>query len=253
VSEHFADWDAPTLELALEEVTVGLPLGERSALASRVVRSELEELELAVAELAVAGLGAWEEPAPELLDRLRADAREQFAGQAPAARGRPAARRSAALVTLGGWLLAASLLVVLRPWAGEPSPQELRKRLLASAVDLVQAPWEPASDPLGHGLQGDVVWSGARQEGYLRFRALEPNDPAQAQYQLWIFDASRDQWQERPVDGGVFDVGPGEEVVVPIDAKLEVREPSLFAVTLEAPGGVVVSRREHLLATATPR
>lgn len=84
------------------------------------------------------------------------------------------------------------------------------------------------------------------------FRDLPHNDPRVNQYQLWIFDATRAEWEAKPVDGGVFDVVEGREVVVPIDAKLDVREPKLFAVTLEAPGGVVVSKREHLLATASP-
>jgi len=47
----------------------------------------------------------------------------------------------------------------------------------------------------------------------------------------------------------VFDV-TGDEVVVAIDAKLRVREPTLFAITIEKPGGVVVSRRERLVLVA---
>ena len=46
----------------------------------------------------------------------------------------------------------------------------------------------------------------------------------------------------RPVDGGVFDVPAGAaEVIVTIDAKLAIARPTAFAVTLEKPGGVVVS------------
>ena len=86
----------------------------------------------------------------------------------------------------------------------------------------------------------------------MRFRGLAPNDPTERQYQLWIFDPSRSDWEAEPVDGGVFDVGAGGEVVVPIDAKLAVAETALFAVTLEVPGGVVVSDRERLVLTASP-
>jgi anti-sigma-K factor RskA len=82
------------------------------------------------------------------------------------------------------------------------------------------------------------------------FRGLEPNDPRSAQFQLWIFDPSRVDWDKTPVDGGVFDVSAGEQVVIPIHAKLPVQDVALFAVTLEKPGGVVVSKREHLLLTA---
>jgi anti-sigma-K factor RskA len=82
----------------------------------------------------------------------------------------------------------------------------------------------------------------------MRFVGLAPNDPAKTQYQLWIFDRTRDQ--AFPVDGGVFDVTASGEVIVPITAKLHVDDATLFAVTVERPGGVVVSRREHIVVTA---
>ena len=47
--------------------------------------------------------------------------------------------------------------------------------------------------------------------------------------------------------GGVFDV-QGGDVVVPIRAAIRVFEPTLFAVTVERPGGVVVSKRERVIA-----
>ena len=61
------------------------------------------------------------------------------------------------------------------------------------------------------------------------------------------FDAGRDK--RYPVDGGVFDVPANTaEVVIPIRAALMVRKPAAFAVTVEKPGGVVVSGREHVVA-----
>jgi hypothetical protein len=42
------------------------------------------------------------------------------------------------------------------------------------------------------------------------------------------------------------------EVVVPIAAKLHVDHATLFAVTVERPGGVVVSKRERVVVTAKP-
>lgn len=136
----------------------------------------------------------------------------------------------------------------------DPTPSELRKRLMAeSGQDLVQVAWTATDDPYlkDADVGGDVVWSQARQEGYMRFVGLPPNDPSQAQYQLWVFDGARND--KYPVDGGVFDVaagGEGTEVVVPIRAKLPVSQVTLFAVTLEEPGGVVVSSREHILTVA---
>ena len=73
----------------------------------------------------------------------------------------------------------------------------------------------------------------------MRLAGLVANDPGTAQYQLWIVDPERDQ---RPVDGGVFDVpSGGGEVIIPIDPKLRIKSPAAFAITLEKPGGVVVS------------
>ena len=83
----------------------------------------------------------------------------------------------------------------------------------------------------------------------MRFRDLPANDPALEQYQLWIFDATRDD--AHPVDGGLFDVEGDGEVIVPIAARLLVRDATLFAVTVEEPGGVVVSDRERLILVAS--
>jgi hypothetical protein len=40
------------------------------------------------------------------------------------------------------------------------------------------------------------------------------------------------------------------EVVIPINAKLQVRKPKMFAVTAEKPGGVVVSKQGKVMAIA---
>lgn len=50
----------------------------------------------------------------------------------------------------------------------------------------------------------DVVWSTRAQRGVMRLIGLKSNDARRWQYQLWIFDKTRDQ--RYPVDGGVFDV-----------------------------------------------
>ena len=84
----------------------------------------------------------------------------------------------------------------------------------------------------------------------MRFVGLAAHDPTKTQYQLWIFDKDRDD--KYPVDGGVFDAGPNGEVIIKISPKLHVDEPVLFAVTVEASGGVVVSKRERIVVTAAP-
>jgi anti-sigma-K factor RskA len=83
----------------------------------------------------------------------------------------------------------------------------------------------------------------------MRFTGLAPNDRARWQYQLWIFDKRRDQ--RYPVDGGVFDIPAGAaEVLVPIHARLPVGEATMFVVTVEPVGGVVVSSRERIALIA---
>ena len=82
----------------------------------------------------------------------------------------------------------------------------------------------------------------------MKFSGLPVNDKDKETYQLWIFDEA--QGDETPVDGGVFDISKEGEVIVPIDAKIAVTGAKMFAVTVERPGGVVVSKREKIVALA---
>ena len=79
-------------------------------------------------------------------------------------------------------------------------------------------------------------------------RGLPKNDASKTSYQLWIFDANQDD--KTPVDGGVFDINSEGEVIIPIDAKIKVGKPQMFAVTAEKPGGVVVSKRDKIVTIA---
>ncbi len=128
-----------------------------------------------------------------------------------------------------------------------PTPPERRASLLGRE-GTVTLDWSATKDEAAQGASGDVVWSTAQQEGYMRFKGLQPNDPERSQYQLWIFAKGQDE--RYPVDGGVFDVGSSGEVVVAIDPKIHVDAPTLFAITVEKPGGVVVSKRERIVLTA---
>ena len=127
-----------------------------------------------------------------------------------------------------------------------PTPAEERAALMAKAGSI-KITLGGTKDPGSAGMSGDVVWDPATQRGYMHFSGLAANDPAVHQYQIWIFDGSRDK--RYPVDGGVFDVPANtNEVVIPIRATLMVRQPAAFAVTVEKPGGTVVSGREHIVA-----
>lgn len=146
------------------------------------------------------------------------------------------------------WLVAAASLLVALFVSLPRSPRpvdvaSLRAELVRTAPDLVQVDWAPGTTPI-EGASGDVVWSAERQAGFMRFRGMSVNAPTKEQYQLWIFD--KNQSDKTPIDGGVFDIGSDGDVIVPITPKLRVRQAYLFAITVEKPGGVVVSTREQL-------
>lgn len=151
---------------------------------------------------------------------------------------------------------------VAGPCPSALAPAELRRRLLAEDPDVLTVAWRAGNDPsvavaaggtAPHDL-GDVVWSPGRRQGFLRISGLAANEPTVEQYQLWIFDA--DGKQATPVDGGVFDVGPGGvegEIVVTMRPRRPIGRATLFIVTVERPGGVEVSGRKRLaLVAAVP-
>ncbi len=166
---------------------------------------------------------------------------------------RPAEPRLAAWT---GWVAAAAcLLLAISAWwprlqkqtpvVSGDSLSALRDDLLQHAPDPIVATLTATEDPaVMPDVTGEVLWSDSRQEGVLSITGLRPNDPAQSQYQLWIFDKS--QPSETPIDGGVFDVKDEGETLVPITAKLPVRGPFMFAITVEKPGGVVVTDRTRI-------
>ena len=163
------------------------------------------------------------------------------------------------LPALAGWAAAAALLIGLLTTAKRASdledgvaslqsPATRMAQLQMSASDAVELSWKP----LGQGmrLRGSVIWSDERNEGYMKIDGLAVNDPSTSQYQLWIFRGTDPGAEPYPVDGGVFDISATGEVVVPISAKLSVGHAGTFAVTVEEPGGVVVSGREQIVALA---
>jgi hypothetical protein len=136
--------------------------------------------------------------------------------------------------------------VQVAPPPAEPTPSAARAALLARA-DSVKITLGATKDPAAQGVTADVVWDPVTHTGFAHFAGLKSNDPHVLQYQLWIFDATRDK--RYPVDGGVFDVpADSPDVVIPIRATLPIRQVAAFAVTVEKPGGVVVSDLSHVVA-----
>lgn len=95
-----------------------------------------------------------------------------------------------------------------------------------------------------------MAWNPRLQQGFLRFTGLPVNDPQREQYQAWIID---ERGMEQKVSGGVFNATADGEVIVPLRPGLDIRRVRLFAVTIEAPGGIVVPdlSRRVVVAPAT--
>ncbi len=275
--------DEALMDLLVKQVTEGLSPAEQrmlDAMDSERASAALRDLERAAAAVALAAADTGDETLPAALAaRIARQAAEHFAAPNSIADFKSARPGAAAVRPLSmpgrakrfgmhGWLAAAACLVLaIFGWERSPPPPpaaevvqpprvtappapptlaEQRAALLAKA-DTLKIPLAAGKDPAAAGVSGDVVWDPATQRGFLHFAGLAPNDPAMHQYQLWIFDAGRDK--RYPVDGGVFDVPANQsEVIIPIRAALMVRKPAAFAVTLEKPGGVVVSGREHVIA-----
>lgn len=252
--------DEELQQLLTDHVSQGLSDSERALLAERVAEHPgLLETELEQAAVVAALAFQRQDRSP---NRLPSQLKQQVLKSAPKhnpgevvylkprpeSASSPAATGRSSWFAATGWAAAAALalaLVFIRPEVPEaPS----RDALLAQAGDLVQWNWRTENgDANGYeGVVGDVVWSDSAQAGYMRFSGLPVNDPSEAQYQLWIIDPTRD---DVPVDGGVFDATAGE-IIVPIQAKLAISDPKAFAVTLEKPGGVVVSQGPLLLIAA---
>jgi anti-sigma-K factor RskA len=234
-AQLLADW-------ALE----GLSDEERAELEQLGTSEQEQELwERTAAATFLAIHSAEDEKMPERLrQRVLAEADVRFARSA---KWRGGGRLT--IVPWLGWIAAAACLIALvtpnRPVGRAPEPS-LRERL----AGVPPLKFVASEHPLARGAGGELVWSGDRQEGFLVLRGLAEVEPSRGVYQLWIFDDTRDP--RFPIDGGTFTISDARSsTVVPIRANLPVRQPTLFAVTLEPPGGVVVSDRKRLLLTAS--
>ena len=119
-----------------------------------------------------------------------------------------------------------------------------------TAKDMIQFPWHSRSTTL-ETISGDIIWTDQGQKGFIKITGLPMNDPTQNQYQVWIVDPLK---YEQPVDGGVFDVTRIDKpVIIPINPKLPISKAVGFAITLEQPGGVVVSTQPLLLTAPKER
>lgn len=253
-SERFEELDAGRVLGDLDAAEAA----EWHALAAELGTAGNPSLDLLAAELEAAVL---DHSAPTLPPDLAAALKHRFV--APAARPVPTAPPASPIsgdpspgkIVLGpwlGWAVAACLLALLAitqllpNQRTGPAETNLVTRV-EQAQDAIRLPLGGAGDAYANAA-GEIIWSDSRQEGYMKLANLPANDPQTHQYQLWIVDPARDEF---PVDGGVFDIPAGPDpVIIPIDAKLAVKNPAVFVITLEQPGGVVRSKQEVVVALA---
>lgn len=235
---------------------------------------EAHSLELTAAKLGLIGVDQNAEMPSHLFEKIVADSQRHVAAEenvftAPRGTVLTEATSGGGIFSWLGWAAAAAACIALavnifttRQGTGEVvsgpkatptveeklTPAQMRQRLIDTEQAVVRADWTKGTFKESEGILGDVVWSDAKQAGYIRVTGLPVNDKSKNQYQLWIFEDEK--LEKFPKDGGVFDVNENGEVVIPIDAKIAVKDPKAFAITLEKPGGVVVSERGQIAGLA---
>ena len=268
------------LDLLCKQAVYGLDEQETKQLEKlEYAGVDSESIQLTVASLGLVDLNTNEEMPPHLYSKIFAEAQNYIAGQN---------RESSVFDSVSavpvrdiggttakpwfawlGWATAAAASVALavnlfsprtptniatNPATPTPTqekklgPAELRQQFVNAPGQVMTAQWGKGNVKEIVDVSGDVVWSDEKQAGYLRLKGLPKNDVSKETYQLWIFDETQDA--KTPIDGGTFDINADGEVIIPIDAKLKAKNPQMFAVTIEKPGGVVVSGRGKIAALA---
>lgn len=260
------------LDLLTKQATEGLSAAESKQLAA-LEGSDDDSFDLAAAAVMLAEFEPVEELPSHLRAKIAADApafvdqnAEQFLPKDESTI--PAPDRKTPMFAWLGWAVAAAAVVALTlnitmtrfgvtevarrvdptPTQTPMSPAEAFDEMMAEP-GMTVAKWTPAAKEgdMAH-VTGAVVWSDKQQKGYVKVQGLPKNDPSASTYQLWIFEEN--QGDKTPIDGGTFNISSDGQVVIPIDAKLTAKNPSMFAVTVEKPGGVVISKREKVAALA---
>ena len=256
------------LDLLCKKAVYGLSEQEERELAKLQseagIADESQSFGLTAAAIGTVGTDMNAEMPAALRERILADAKEYFhqVDRTPVA---IPVKESGSWFNWLGWAFAAVALIGLgvnlyytdrRPVVVGPpvtptpeqlTPAQKRERMLTNTQDIARGvigPGEIADlKPVG-----DVVWSDKEQKGYIRLSGLPKNDPTKETYQIWIVAENQDP--KTPVDGGTFDVNADGEIIIPIDAKVKVQNPQAFAITIEKPGGVVVSKQDKVAALA---
>ena len=259
------------MELLADEQTLGLDEERRLELEELIygataAEHERRAFERASASAMVAMTDTEDCPA-DIKAALQASI-DRYTGQPGAMEAKPTSaerelieRRSLGFHYAGWFAAAACFVLAVIAWWPTPvvGPTDGVDRAMADlegAPDAVTLEWSQWDSQLGlegraevPGVTGEVVWSDAKQTGFMTFEGLP--ELGDADYQLWIVDAERGLDQR--ISGAVFEGHPeGGRVVVPIDPKqIPVEKAAAFAVTIEKPGGTWVSDMSRRVVITT--
>lgn len=254
-------------DLLVQQATEGLSADERAEL-ERLGADDIDELDRAAAAVAVAITPRESMPA-HLTAKLLAATPGQNTSTAPAVptvaaflpepvsrRPHVPARRAFALSPrlVGALLAAAGVILAVGAWgfalsrnatsAPAASAPATRAELARTTDDVVEARWRgPAPD-----LTGTVAWSADRQRVVIELAGL-PALAATERFQLWLFDGTRDA--RYPLDGGLFQPAGAAPVNIAVTPPLPIERLVKLVVTVEDARGVVVSRFDRVVGTAT--
>jgi hypothetical protein len=254
-----------SLEIAAAELSVALAETDAQAAMPASLRSKLEEL--AAAHIAAMRARSDETSPVAMSGAMRISRIPSLPAAIAPTSSASAASSALALIptpwqpfirTLSAFAAAACILIGagIFYYSISHSPSAKRDALVAKAnttdgvVRWDWVPWTSEADSRAVKASGDVVWDTQAQGGFMTFAGLPPIDASKEVYQLWIIDADRPG--EHPVDGGTFTVDASGKVIVPFYARVKVGKPVAFAVTIERPGGVVVSDQKRKLTIAVP-
>lgn len=262
------EYDARLMELLADQATGSLSDAERAELDALLGRTAERDLDAAIGGM----LNAFQDPAPrtmpaELKARLARQGELMIGSTHGTAPGTTTSAGPSSYRIGGtlGWLAAAAIaLVAAVGWwpriSGQSAPVIPTQTYAQQMADLRSDPhsivvdFQAGPDKAAQNAGGRITWNNQQQKGFLSFKNLPSLDPSN-RFQLWLFDANRADF---PVDGGVFDIANAQkddatgEFLVPVDAKLMVHQPTLFAVTIEDRDGVPVTKKERLVLVAEP-
>jgi hypothetical protein len=259
------------IDLLIKQATEGLTADEQTQLEKLERGRHDNTFDLTVSAISLIDERGEEEMPSHLRANVRAEAEKYFdekdASLAPRVSAVKTRTSGPSFMNWLGWVVAGAACLALivniyitqirpggdvakaptpAPTVESPTLAEQRQKLIETASDITRASWGKGNVKEIAEVSGDIVWSDSKQAGYMVLRGLPVNDLSKQEYQLWIFDES--QSDKTPIDGGVFDVNESGEVIIPVNAKLKAKNPKMFAITVEKPGGVVVSDRSKIAA-----